>query len=82
MNGDVYTVHVNGAQTKFWLLVVLAQAVQQVVSSRQTLGKWTLADHRQRVAIQLGGGQSQVRKRFHQGALGFVELVQHGKSHF
>jgi hypothetical protein len=30
------------------------------------------------LAVQLGGGLRKVGKRLHQGALGFVDLVEHG----
>jgi len=57
--------------------VVLAQAVHQVISGRNTLGERVLTGYRQGVPVQFGSGQSQIGKRLHQGTLGLVELVQH-----
>ena len=82
MDGDVHAIHVDGAQAEFGLFVVLAQAVHQVVAGGQALGKGVLSGHGQRVAIQLGRRQCQIGKRLHQGALGFVELVQHERLAF
>ena len=78
MDGHANAVHIDRGDVKFWFFVALAQAIQQVVAGRNTLRERDLAQGRRRVAVQLRGGLGKVGKGLHQGALGFVYLVEHG----
>ena len=53
------------------------QAVQQLEAGRQALGAGHVREGRQRVLVELGGGGGEIGEGRHQGALGFVELVEH-----
>ena len=77
VNRNVHALDLHRADAKFGLDVVLAQAVQQRVAGRHALGQRRLRHRVQRVAVELGCGLRQVGKRLHDGALGFVELVEH-----
>ena len=78
MDGHAHAIHVHGADAELGFLVVLAQAVQQFIARRDAMGQLRLAERRQRVAVELGGGLRQVGEGLHEGALGLVEGVQHG----
>ena len=77
VDGDVDAVDVDGLDAEFRLLVVLAQAVHQVVAGGHALRERVLAEGRQRIAVELGGRLREIGKRLHEGALGFVDLVKH-----
>ena len=78
VDGYGHAIHAHGRNTEGGLLVVLAQAVQQIVAGGNALRKRGLAQRRQRCAVELGGGLRKIGKRLHQGTLGFVDVVQHG----
>ena len=75
-------VHIDRANAEFRLFIVAAQPVHQVETGGHALGKGRLAQDRQRIGKHLGGGVRQIGERLHHRALGFVQLVQHGKSAF
>jgi hypothetical protein len=76
LDDDVFAVDLDRLDVELGLLVVLAQAVQQVVAGGHALGHGQLAPHGA-LAVELGGGLGEVRERLHQGTLGFVELIEH-----
>jgi hypothetical protein len=62
------------------LLVFLGQAVHQVEAGRHALGHRRMRERRQRVVVELGRRAGELRERRHQRALGFIQLVEHGRS--
>jgi hypothetical protein len=60
------------------LLVVHAQAVQQLEAGGQAARARRVRERRQRVLVELGGGGGEIGEGRHQGALGFVQLIKHG----
>ncbi|MNV80769.1 hypothetical protein D3C71_1743930 [compost metagenome] len=70
----------DGVDVECGFLVILAQAVEQVKARRSALDSGGLTDRPQGIAQHLGCGVRVFGKRLHQGALGFVELVQHQNS--
>ena len=77
VDGHLHTVDFDSSNAKNGFFVVFAQAVHQVVASRCALSPRHLPQRRQWVAVELGCYSGQVGERFHEGALGFVDLVQH-----
>ncbi len=78
VDGNVHSIDRHGLDTETRLFVVFAQAVDQIVGRSNALGEWSLLQRRQRIAVELGGRQREIGKRLHEGALGFVDLVEHG----
>ena len=70
---DIY-----GSDAKHWLFVALAQAVRQVVASRNALRQRRFTQWKHRVAIQLGSCLGKIGEGLHQGALCFINLIEHG----
>ena len=77
MNCDAGTIDINRMNVESRFLVVFAQAVDQVVASRNALCKWIFPDRLKRIAVQFGGGLREVNEGLHQHALGFIDLIKH-----
>ena len=71
---------VHRLDAKRWFFVILAKAIHQVIRGGSALRKWHLAKTIQRIGKEFGGGLRKFCERLHQGALRFVELVEHGVS--
>jgi hypothetical protein len=78
VDGDVNAVDVDRGDLELRLLLVLPQAVHEVVASRHALSERVLPERRQPVAVQLGSCLGKVSERLHHGSLRFVDLVKHG----
>jgi len=76
LDDDVVAGHLDRLDVEFGLLVVLAETVEQVIAGGQAVRHGQLAEAGARTE-ELGGGLGEVCKRLHEGALGFVELVEH-----
>ena len=77
MNRNFYCAVFDSLEIKSRLLVILAQAVNQLIACRDPLYEWVLRHRRGIVAIHFGGRLRKVYKGLHQGALGLVNLVKH-----
>ena len=80
MDGNTGALNIHGMNVKRWFFVVFAQSVHQAVAGCHTLGKRAFTHGRQRIAIKLCGGLREVNKGLHQRALGFIDLVEHGRN--
>ena len=80
MYGNARARDIDRSDVKAGFFVVLAQAVNQAVASRDALCQGILAERRQGVVIKLGGSLGEVDKRLHEGTLGFIDLIKHGKT--
>ena len=78
LDDDVRAVHIDLVDTEFGLFVFFGQAVDQVEAGRYAVRGGDLGQRRQRVAVQLGRGTGKFRKGADPGAVGFVDLVEHG----
>jgi hypothetical protein len=78
LHGHVDAAAADRADLELGLLVVHAQPVQQLEAGGQALGARGVGERRQRVLVELGSGGGEIGEGRHQGALGFVELIQHG----
>ena len=75
VNGDLDAVDL--ADAELGLLVILAQPVKQRVGGRHALRHRHLAQQRVPIAVKLGSSIRHVRERLQQGALRFVDLIEH-----
>ncbi|MNV28879.1 hypothetical protein D3C71_1200840 [compost metagenome] len=73
-------VHIHRMDLESGLFVVLAQAIQQFVARRHALRQRAFAEGGHGVAEQLGSSLREIGKGLHQGALGFVDVIQHGRN--
>ncbi len=80
VNGNIGAVHIDGLDVEGRLFVVLAEPVNQAVTGGHALGKRVLPHGRQGIAVELCRGLCKVNKGFHQRALGFINLIQHGQT--
>ena len=80
MNGNAGALNIHGMDVTRWFFVVFAQPVYQTVAGCQALGKRAFTHSGQGIAIELGGGLREVNKGLHQRALGFIDLVEHGRN--
>jgi hypothetical protein len=66
------------ADAKLWLDVIFTQSVYQIIGGRDSLRERVLTYWLYGVAVHLGRSLSKIGKRFHQGPLGFINLIEHG----
>ena len=76
-NGYVHPIDLHRLNAKLRLLVVFGQAVEQVKRCHRALGGERFGQGQQWVAVKLGGGLRKIGKGLKQGALRFVNVVQH-----
>ncbi len=77
VNRHANAVDIDGVNAELRFFVVFAEPVHQLISRRDALRHRQLGKRPSRVVVNLGGHTGQFGKRLHEGALRFVNLVQH-----
>ena len=82
VDSDADTIDRHRSDAELGLFVILCQTVQQVVAGCHAVGHGRVAHGSQRIGEQTRCHERELGKRFHQRALGFVNLVEHDDSLF